>query len=155
LSRVRKFLRTDPRFYAKTEIGERLMAAQNRILAKVPESFGHGPKAPFSVKRLELQLEGALTFGYYQVPTIQDRKGYYKHNGTHLEDRGLLGAGSLIAHELVPGHHFQINLQHENTDLPPYRREALSYTAFVEGWGDYASFLAGEMGMYADPYDHA
>jgi uncharacterized protein (DUF885 family) len=23
----------------------------------------------------------------------------------------------------------------------------------VEGWGDYASALAGEMGMYRDPYE--
>jgi uncharacterized protein (DUF885 family) len=157
LAEFRKSLKTDTRFYAKTpdEVGERLMAAQNRILPKIQEYFGHGPKAPFGVKRLEPQLEGALTFGYYQVPTPLDEKGYYKYNGSHLDERNLIGAGSLISHELVPGHHFQINLQHENASLPPYRKDALTYTAFVEGWGEYSSFLAGEMGMYADPYDRA
>jgi uncharacterized protein (DUF885 family) len=157
LAAFRKSLKTDPRFYAKTpdEVGERLMAAQNRILPKIPEYFGHGPKAPFGVKRLEPQLEGAMTFGYYQVPTPLDEKGYYKYNGSHLDERNLIGAGSLISHELVPGHHFQLNLQHENASLPPYRKEALTYTAFVEGWGEYSSYLAGEMGMYADPYDRA
>lgn len=155
LADFRRFLKIDSRFYVKTpeEVGERLMAAQNRVLPRIPDFFGHGPKAPFGVKRLEPQLEGALTFGYYQRPTPEDPKGYYKFNGTHLDERSLIGAGSLISHELVPGHHFQINLQQENGDLPPYRREALSYTAFVEGWGEYASYLAGEMGMYADPYD--
>jgi len=93
-----------------------------------------------------------MTFGYYQVPTPNDPKGYYKYNGTHLEGRTLIGAGSLISHELVPGHHFQINLQYENTELPPFRRDSLS-TAFVEGWGEYSSFLAGELGMYQDPYE--
>jgi uncharacterized protein (DUF885 family) len=157
LADFRKSLKSDPRFYAKTpeEVGERLMAAQNRILAKIPEYFGRAPKAPFGVKRLDQQLEGSMTFGYYQVPTPTDEKGYYKYNGSHLEDRSLIGAGSLISHELVPGHHFQINLQHENGSLPPYRKDALTYTAFVEGWGEYSSYLAGEMGMYADPYDRA
>ncbi len=158
LAEFRQSLKKDRRFYAKTpdEVGERLMAAQNRILKKLPEFFGRTPKAPFGVKRLEPQLEPSMTFGYYQVPTPQDSKGYYKYNGTHLEDRSLIGAGSLISHELMPGHHMQISLQQENADLPQWRREsAISYTAFIEGWGEYSSHLAGEMGMYEDPYDLA
>ena len=156
LSEFRAFLKTDARFFAKTpeEVGERLMAAQNRILPRIPEFFGRTPKAPFGVQRLEAQLEGALTFGYYQAPTGREATGYYRYNGSNLSERTLLGAGSLIAHELVPGHHFQINLQRENAALPRFRRE-LFYNAFTEGWGDYASDLAGQMGMYADPYDRA
>ncbi|MEP6800916.1 MAG: DUF885 domain-containing protein, partial [Acidobacteriota bacterium] len=158
LAEFRQSLKKDPRFYAKTpeEVGERLMEAQNRILKKLPDFFGRTPKAPFGVKRLEPQLEPSMTFGYYQVPTPQDAKGYYKYNGTHLEERSLIGAGSLISHELMPGHHLQISLQQENADLPQWRREsAISYTAFIEGWGEYSSLLAGEMGMYEDPYDLA
>ncbi len=150
----RRFLKTDPRFFAKTpeEVGERLLAAQNRIVARIPEFFGRIPKALYGVKRLEPELEGAMTFGYYQIPTAADPKGYYKYNGSNLKERTMLGAGSLIAHELVPGHHFQINLQYENTALPKFRQEA-GYGAFVEGWAEYAAQLAGEMGMYQDPYD--
>lgn len=152
-----KFLKTDSRFFAKTpdEVGERLMAAQGRIAGTVPTLFGKVPKAPYGVKRLEPELEGALTFGYYQVPTAADPKGYYKYNGTSLDKRSLLGAGSLISHELVPGHHFQLNLQAENESLPRWRREGVGYTAFIEGWGEYASALAGELGMYEDSYDLA
>jgi len=54
----------------------------------------------------------------------------------------------------VPGHHFQINLARENETLSAFRRNSM-YTAFTEGWGEYASDLAGEMGMYEKPYDHA
>jgi uncharacterized protein (DUF885 family) len=156
LAEFRQFLKTDARFFAKTpeEVGERLMAAQNRILAAVPNFFGTTPKAPFGVQRLEAPLEGAVTFGYYQQPTAQDPKGYYKYNGSKLDERSLLFAGALISHELVPGHHFQINLQRENEGLPKFRRESF-YTAFGEGWGEYASDLAGQMGMYEDPYDRA
>jgi uncharacterized protein (DUF885 family) len=154
LSDFRQFLKTDPRFFARTpeEVGERLIAAQNRITTRIPEFFGKMPKAPYGVQRLEPELEGSMTFGYYQVPTPQEPTGHYKYNGSNLKERSLIGAGSLIAHELVPGHHFQLNLQFENAGLPKFRREA-SYDAFVEGWAEYCSALADEMGMYDDPYD--
>jgi uncharacterized protein (DUF885 family) len=42
----------------------------------------------------------------------------------------------------------------ENSRLPRFRKDTM-YTTFTEGWGEYASDLAGELGMYADPYDRA
>lgn len=95
-----------------------------------------------------------MTYGYYQRPTASDPRGYYLFNGSQLDQRSLLNAAALSYHELVPGHHFQISLALENAALPRFRRNAL-YTAFTEGWGEYASDLAGEMGMYTDPYDRA
>jgi uncharacterized protein (DUF885 family) len=150
----KQFLKTDARFFPKTpeEIGERLMAHIRRIEPKVDAFFLRKPKAPYGVKRLEPQLEPGQTFGYYQIPAGDDPKGYYRFNGSSLADRSLLNAGTLIAHELVPGHHFQINLAFETPDLPEFRRESFD-TAYTEGWGDYAAAVAGEMGMYEDPYD--
>jgi uncharacterized protein (DUF885 family) len=156
LADFRRHLKTDPRFFAKTpeEVGDRLMAMQKKILPEIPKFFGRTPRAPFGVQRLEPQLEAAVTFGYYQTPTAQEPRGHYKYNGSKLDERSLLFAGALIAHELVPGHHFQINLARENEGLPRFRRESF-YTAYGEGWGDYASDLAGQMGMYEEPYDRA
>lgn len=147
-------LRTNPRLFPKTpeEIGERLMSHIARIEPKVEAFFGRRPKAPYGVKRLDPQLEPGQTFGYYQIPTATDPKGYYNYNGSNLPDRSLLNAGALIFHELIPGHHFQINLAFENPAIPEFRRESFD-TAFTEGWGEYAAGLAGEMGMYTDPYD--
>ena len=71
-------------------------------------------------------------------------------NAFKPEERSILMAEATIYHELVPGHHFQIALQRENDTLIPYRRTA-GFTAFTEGWAEYASDLAGEMGMYAIP----
>ena len=155
LAAYRKFLKTDPRFHPPTpdEIGRRLMAAVRRIEPKIPEEFGRLPKAPYGVRRLPPELEGSMTFGYYQIPTASNAEGDYLYNGSRLSERSLLNAAALIYHELVPGHHFQLNLQKENAALPVWRRESLDETAFVEGWGEYASSLAGEMGMYADPDD--
>jgi uncharacterized protein (DUF885 family) len=156
LSGFRRHLRNDSRFLPATpeDIGERLLQAQKRIEPRIPEFFGHTPSAPAGIRRLAPTLEGAITYGYYQAPTASDRRGYYYYNGSSLKERSLLNAPALIYHELVPGHHFQIALQQENGDLPSFRRES-GWTAYSEGWGEYASSLAGEMGMYEDPYDRA
>jgi uncharacterized protein (DUF885 family) len=57
---------------------------------------------------------------------------------------------SLVYHETVPGHHFQIALELENTALPRFRqiRAFGGISAFSEGWGLYAEHLAGESGWY-------
>jgi uncharacterized protein (DUF885 family) len=148
------FLRTDPRFFPKRadEIGEKLMAVMNEMEPRLDTMFLRRPKAPYGVKRLDSRLEGAMTYGYYQVPTSRDPKGYYNYNGSKLESRSLLNVRALAFHELAPGHHFQINLQSENDALPPIRRET-RHTAYTEGWGEYASSLGDEAGLFADPYD--
>jgi len=149
-------LRTDPRFMAKSaeDIGDRMMRAIARIEPKVDAYFPIKPKAPYGVRRLDRRLEASMTYGYYQVPTASDPGGYYLFNAFKPEERSVLMAEATIYHELVPGHHFQMALQRENMSLIPYRRNG-SFTAFTEGWAEYASDLAGEMGMYADPYARA
>jgi uncharacterized protein (DUF885 family) len=156
LAEFRRHLRADPRFVpaSSDEIGDRLLAAQKRIETKIPLFFGKTPAAPAGIRRLAPGFEGAMTYGYYQQPTASDPRGYYFYNGSALANRSMLSAAALIYHVLVPGHHFQKSLQLENSDLPGFRREA-GWTAYTEGWGEYASSLAGEMGMYEDPYDRA
>jgi uncharacterized protein (DUF885 family) len=150
----RQLLRSDPRFFPRTpeEIGARLMSHVRRIEPRVDAFFVRKPRAPYGVKRLEPEREPAQTFGYYQLPGAADATGYYRFNGSSLSDRSLLNSAALIYHELVPGHHFQINLASENEAIPAFRRETFD-TAYTEGWGEYASALAGEMEMYADPHD--
>lgn len=150
----RAALLKDQRFFPKRpeEISERLLGHIARIEPKVPEFFLRRPKAPYAVRRLDPQMEAGETFGHYQVPLSEGGEGVYFFNGSKLEDRSLLNAAALIYHELVPGHHFQLCLAEENESLPPFRRE-LADAAYTEGWGEYSSELAGEMGMYGDPYD--
>ena len=147
-------LAKDPRFFAKTpeEFGARLMTYAERLRPLLPRAFGTFPKADGNVQRLAPELEPAMTFGFYSPPSASDPIGHYFFNGTKLEERSLLTAAPLIAHELWPGHHFQVSLARENAALPPYRRSRF-YTAFGEGWGDYASIVAGDLGLYTDPYD--
>jgi uncharacterized protein (DUF885 family) len=150
----RQFLLTDPQFVAKTpeEFRDRLVSYVERIEPKVPQYFLHAPKARYTTERLAPALESAYTFGLYVPPSAGQSTGIYYFNGSHLEARPLFKAGPLITHELIPGHHFQLNLAAENHSIPAFRRYA-PFPAYSEGWADYASQLASEMGAYTNDYD--
>jgi len=157
LKAFKHFLAHDPQFYVKTteEVGERLDVYVHRSAEAAPKYFLHLPKAPYGVEPLAKELAAAQTFGYYNQPTVAKPKGIYYYNAWHPERTSTLSAGALICHELIPGHHFQIALQQENTALPNVRRYDFSETGFVEGWGEYASQLCWDMGVYRTPYDKA
>ena len=125
-----------------------------RMEPQISSYFSVTPKALYSIQRLDPSSEPGISYGYYQPPTDANPTGLYRFNGSGLETRSQLSAPALIYHELVPGHHFHLARQKENDTLPLIRREAIELTAFNEGWAEYASWLAGEMGLYDDPYDH-
>ncbi len=157
LRAFKTYLQKDPKFYVKTteQFGERLEVYVARAAAAVPKYFSHLPTAPYGVAPLAKELAGSQTFGYYDQPTVAKPKGVYLYNAWHPERTSTLSAGALICHELIPGHHFQIALQQENTALPDVRHYDFSETGFVEGWGEYASQLCWNMGVYETPYDKA
>ena len=64
----------------------------------------------------------------------------------------MLEMRTLMYHEGVPGHHFQIALQQELLDIPNFRRKRVfgGLSAFSEGWALYAEQLAVEAGWYRD-----
>jgi uncharacterized protein (DUF885 family) len=57
---------------------------------------------------------------------------------------------SLVYHETVPGHHFQVALIAENEELPRFMRVRAfgNISASTEGWALYAERLAAESGWY-------
>jgi len=151
-----RFLKSDARFFESSP--EAIQARLARHVAKIEPHidayFARKPAAAYGVSRLDPSLEGAMTFGYYKRPEPDDPRGLYYFNGSKTGERNLLFGLALMAHELVPGHHFQIARQGENESLHPLRRENFD-TAFVEGWGEYSAALGSEMGIYDDPYDRA
>ncbi len=123
-----------------------------RINEKLPVFFGRLPKAPLVVRRVESFREqpGAAQH-YRQGSPDGSRPGVFY---SHMSDMSTLAKWQIedIAyHEGNPGHHMQISIQQELTDVPRFRTQYRT-TAYTEGWGLYAEFLAKEMGGYQDPY---
>jgi uncharacterized protein (DUF885 family) len=156
LAEFHQFLKTDKRFFEPSPeaIHARLARHVAKIEPHIDAYFAQKPAAPYGVARLDPSLEGAMTFGYYKRPEPDDPRGLYYFNGSKPDQRNLLFGLALMAHELVPGHHFQIARQEESASLHPLRRENFD-TAFVEGWGEYSAALGLDMGIYDDPYDRA
>jgi uncharacterized protein (DUF885 family) len=131
------------------QLAELYRAVVYSIETQIDTLFSHVPTAPWKVERLNPELEAGLTYGYYSPPTGATGAGVYYFNGSHIDDRTIVTAPSLMAHELLPGHHLQIATQLENGDLPAFRREPVLYlNAYIEGWAEYAADLGWELGLF-------
>jgi uncharacterized protein (DUF885 family) len=151
---LRDYTNKNPRFIATKpeDVVEKYRTCLAPIEPKLSEFYGAIPKAPYRSVRLEPENEPGMTFGYYEQPSPTQAYGQYRFNGSNLADRSLVSACALIFHELVPGHHLQAVVAQENEALPPFRRTAL-IGAFQEGWAEYSSNQAREMGGYEDRND--
>jgi uncharacterized protein (DUF885 family) len=125
-----------------------------RALARSPEYFGHLPKASVEVRAVQPYKEADAPAAFYYPPAVDgSRPGVYYVNTYDLPSRSFMGLASTSFHEAVPGHHFQIALQTEMTNLSAFRRMGarMAGMAYVEGWGLYSERLADEMGLYLNP----
>lgn len=149
------FLRTDPQFYARTpeDLLEKASEMSKRLDALLPQYFGKLPRLPYGVAPVPAAIAPGYTTGRYSGGD-QDKgiAGTYLVNTYALDQRPLYELPALSAHEAVPGHHLQIALAQELTDVPDFRKSYYA-TAFGEGWGLYAEKLAGEAGFYRTPYE--
>lgn len=149
------FLRSDPRFYART--AEELLSKASRIAkrmdGKLPSLFKTLPRLPYTVDPVPPDLAPKYTTGrYVSAAQGSTQPGIYWVNTYKLDSRPFYNLEALTLHEAVPGHHLQIALSRELENLPDFRR--FSYiSAFGEGWGLYSEWLGIEAGFYTDPYD--
>ena len=149
------FLRTDPQFYATTA-DELLMEARDiskRIDAQLPKFFKTLPRKPYGVAPVPDAIAPKYTTGRYFGSSSSTQPGYYWVNTYDLPSRPLYVLPSLTAHEAVPGHHLQIELNKELGDSIPAFRRNTYLSVYGEGWGLYSEFLAEEMGIYTTPYE--
>jgi len=148
------FLRTDPRFYAKTplELLEKNAYFLKLMEGELPRLFRKLPRMSYGIKTIPEYTAPRTTTAYYGQPAGDGtRAGTYWINVYDLPSRPLYEIEALASHEAVPGHHLQIALQQEMTDVPIFRRFS-GATAFVEGWALYSESLGKEVGFYKDPY---
>jgi uncharacterized protein (DUF885 family) len=81
------------------------------------------------------------------------RPGTYYVNTHNPTEKNRYEAASVAFHEAIPGHHLQLAIATELTDVPQFQRFSISNTAYVEGWGLYAERLADEMSLYGTDLD--
>jgi uncharacterized protein (DUF885 family) len=141
-----QFLRTDPRFYARTpeELLMRAAWVAKKFDAKADQYFGYLPRRRFAILPVPDDQAPFYTSG-------RGGPGAYWVNTYNLPARALYSLPALTLHESAPGHAFQMPVALEQKGLPPFRRAYIS--AFGEGWALYAERLGTEMGIYETPYE--
>ena len=155
LAATLRALREDPElhFTTRDEIEASARASLERANAAIGDWFGRLPKAACEVVVMPEHEEKHSTIAYYRDPAADgSRPGQYYINTYAPETRPRYEAETLAFHESVPGHHLQLAIAQEVTELPAFRRFNGS-TAYVEGWGLYAERLSEEMGLLSGEMD--
>ena len=149
------YTKTDPKFLPyKTaeEVLDAFRAIHKKIEPHVDALFSLKPKTPFEIRQTEAfraasaapqynsGLPDGSRAGIFYVPIVDATKV------TPAEE-------CVFLHEAIPGHHFQIMLQKENSKLPDFRKNG-GNSAYTEGWGLYAESLGKQLGCYTDPYQY-
>ncbi len=149
-----RHLEEDPKFYFSSE-AELLGAyrdVKQRIDALLPKLFSDFPRADYEIRAVEPFRAASAAGGSYQSPSADGtRPGIFYINTYNLKAQPRFGLETLSLHEAAPGHHFQIAIQQELTDLPRFRRFN-NYVSYAEGWALYAESIGKELGMFTDPY---
>jgi uncharacterized protein (DUF885 family) len=141
------FLRSDPKFYAKTpeELLMRAAWIAKRFDGKASLYFGYLPRMRFTIRPVPDDLAPFYTGG-------RGGPGVYLVNTYDLPSRPIYNLTALTLHESAPGHAFQMPIAMEHKDQPEFRQHTY-ISAYGEGWALYCEKLGVEMGMYDTPYD--
>jgi uncharacterized protein (DUF885 family) len=152
LEEFTRSVQEDPQFKFKTpeEMQETLTGYLEKIKPILPRYFNRMPKADCAVRRIDPKREATTSWGYYNVP-VEEPIGVYYYSAAELDKRCQVRANAVIYHELLPGHHFQMNLVMEDPTLPDIIHHHYN-TACADGWAEYASGFCREIGLYT-PYN--
>jgi len=145
----------DPRFlYADDDTGRnRAVVDMNgwldRAKARVPALFGPLPAECMNVavRRMTPAEEAARKSGYRTLPRPDGTPGRYFVDLADIHRRPSWSLGSVVHHELIPGHMIQMPLD-ARVDPHPIRAD---YTGgYAEGWAIYAEHLMARQGAFSD-----
>ena len=140
--------------YPLTEDGRKQIMADIDAMMREAErrsvlQFDMRPKGPVIAQPYPRFREANAAASYTAPPLDGSRPAVFQmplrpERMTKFELR------TLVHHETVPGHHFQIGLMVENPALPAFRQARLfgGISAITEGWALYAERLAAESGWY-------
>ncbi|MBM0103861.1 DUF885 domain-containing protein [Steroidobacter sp. S1-65] len=122
-------------------------------LKRSPSLFDLQPKSPVVAQPFPRFREASAAANYNRAPLDGSRSAIFQMP-LRPQRMTKFGLRTLVYHETVPGHHFQIALEQENTELPKFRQARVlgGISAMSEGWALYAENLVAENGWYeGDP----
>ena len=146
------------RAYPLTDAGRTQIMADVETILRDSEKrsaplFDLKPKAPVIAEPFPRFQEANAAANYTAPSPDGSRPGVFRIP-LRPERMTKFGLRTLVYHETVPGHHFQVALDRENESLPLFRRLRAfgGIPALSEGWGLYAEQFAVESGWYdGDP----
>jgi uncharacterized protein (DUF885 family) len=122
-------------------------------LKRSPSLFDLQPRTPVMAQPFPRFREASAAANYNRAPLDGSRSAIFQMP-LRPERMTKFGLRTLVYHETVPGHHFQIALEQENKELPRFRqaRALGGISALSEGWALYAEKLVAENNWYeGDP----
>lgn len=150
-------LETDLRYPDPTSEASRakVMADLDALMKDAVERstpmFEQMPKTPVIAQAFPRFREASAAANYNRAPLDGSRPAIFQMP-LRPQRMTRLGLRTLVYHETIPGHHYQIALEQENAALPRFRqaRALGGISAMSEGWALYAEKLAAESGWYDD-----
>jgi uncharacterized protein (DUF885 family) len=154
LASLNDHIKRERRFYATS--GQQLLDLYanyvHEMEPELPKLFARLPRNKLTVIPMEAsRSKNAVPADYTDGTADGSRPGHINVNEWDPEHRLLLNVEAIAYHEGIPGHHLQLSLAMELSDLPEFRKYE-DYTAFVEGWALYSERLGKEVGRYQDAY---
>jgi uncharacterized protein (DUF885 family) len=128
-------------------------AIHQKMKPNLEKLFSQTPKTPFEIRRTEAFREASASAEYNAGSIDGTRSGIFYVPIPNVREYNVLSDEDLFLHEAIPGHHYQISLQQENTNLAEFRK-LIGYSAYAEGWALYTESLGKELGLYTDPYQY-
>ena len=151
--RLDQLNRSPAQLYANTDPGRAELIASLNVGAKkvdalLPRAFATLPTQPLEIRRVPVEIQDGASNGYYNRAALDgSRPAIYFINLKDVGDWPKYSLPALTYHEGNPGHHLQISLAQESTDIPTLRKVG-SFSAYSEGWALYAEQLADELGAF-------
>ncbi len=158
-ARVQLLARRPEQQYPNTPEGKQAMlAGYQAILDEVNGGLGAAfdlrPKLGVKVEQVPPSSEATAPGAYYMQGSFDgSRPGVFYANMRDPGENPKFSMRTLAYHEGIPGHHFQLAIQQEQTGVPFFRK-VIPFTAYAEGWALYAERLAYELGFENDALDN-
>lgn len=144
-------LRTDSQYTFRTsqEIIDTSKAVIARAKAAMGKWFGRLPRADVVIQPYPEFRQKAGAPGQYQsAPDDGSRPAIFLINPSEPTRKSRADVENTAMHEAIPGHHLQVAIAKERTDLHRLSRYSFN-SGFGEGWALYAERLGDEMGLYS------